>query len=113
MMNIKLEVVSGMTTCSFVGVYRFVQGGGLPPSSGRTKKPGSFSDSLVIPHGRTEPHCECITNRAARFIMLDEIKKNEMGSARRTYGKQESCIKGFCWGSGGRDRLEDFGVDWG
>ena len=83
----------------------------LPPSSGRTKVPASFSEILVITYGRTEPQHEYITNRAASFLILDEIKTNEMGRARRTCGKQEKCIQGFCGVSGGRDRLEDPGVD--
>jgi len=92
-----------------------------------TKVRASFSERVIIAYGRTEPHYVSITNRAARVLTLDEIK-NEMGRARRTHGKQEGYIQGFCGGLGeetlGRPRhrwgiilkwffkKRDEGLDW-
>ena len=44
----KSTVLWDMTTCSFVGCYRFVRGNQLPPSSGRTRIKACSSRSLVI-----------------------------------------------------------------
>jgi hypothetical protein len=47
-----------------------------------------------------------------KFYSGDQIKKNEMGRACGTYGRQERCIQGFWWGDlRKRDHLEDLGVN--
>ena len=39
------------------------------------------------------------------------MKKHEMGEARRTYDREERCIKGLMRKSEGREDLEDLGID--
>jgi hypothetical protein len=40
-----------------------------------------------------------------------EINKNEMGWVCGTYGREERCVKGFCWGDlKERGHMEDLSV---
>ena len=84
-----------MKTCSFVGGYRFFRGEKLPPSLGMTKEPASFSERPVITYGRTEPQHEYITNRAARFLILDEIKTNRRAGHVERMGNRRGAFRVF------------------
>jgi len=50
----KRAVVSNMTTCSFLRPLRVFSGKQMLPSSGRTKEPASFSESLLITYLTTQ-----------------------------------------------------------
>ena len=68
----KLEVVSGMTSCSFVGVYRFVR----EEKDAPIFREGEGSRKFLRQSGnhiwtRTESNCECIMNRTARWQVLN------------------------------------------
>ena len=63
-------VVSDMTTCSFVGRYRFVGGNNcLHLQEWRRKQFLRKSGNHIRTH--TEPHYERITNRAARCLIFN------------------------------------------